>query len=203
MTVGVVPSACLAEVNLTDPLDVARALADRGGYVWKDGSGSPVEIVHRGEVILPKQARGTYCCGYTFAVAMRTAEARGLLADKSADEVRKCQKEWFGATPDSAERQCALAMQRLGIGKPVKSIAAARPGDFVQLWRTDKSGHSVVLVELVREGERVVGLRYRSSQKSTDGVGERDEFFSDVEGRQGRVDRRRTYAGRLDRGRTE
>jgi hypothetical protein len=58
----------------------------------------------------------------------------------------------------------------------------------------------VVLVEWVREGGRIIGIKYRSSQKSTDGIGDRVEYFADVKGREGKVDRARTYVARLDEG---
>jgi hypothetical protein len=130
---------------------------------------------------------------------MRTAAARSLLDGKSVDDVRRFQKQWYGSTKEAAEKQCALAVEVLGVGREVRSLDDARPGDFVQLWRTNKSGHSVVLVAPIRESGRLIGLRYRSSQKSTDGIGERVEYFADVPGRDGKVIRQRTYVARLHR----
>ncbi|WP_428305891.1 hypothetical protein [Lacipirellula sp.] len=181
-----------------DVLAVAAAIPDGGTYVWDGGSGVPHEIRHEGETILPAQKKGTYCSGFTFTVAMEAARERGLLRGKSADAVRQFQKEWYGSTKEAAERQCALAVERLGIGKEITDLMDARPGDFVQIWRTNKTGHSVVFVDWVREGETVVGLKYRSSQKSTNGVGDRVEYFADAKGHDGKVDRRRTYVARLD-----
>lgn len=178
-------------------LKVAYSFDEGGGYLWKDGTGSPAEILHDGRVVLAKQPKGSFCSGFTFAVAMETARRRGLLAGKSVDELKQFQKQWYGATPKAAERQCALAVAQLGIGREIKSLAEARPGDFLQLWRTNKSGHSVVLVKLLREDARIVGIRYRSSQKSTDGIGDRDEYFADVLGQRGQLDRKRIYVARL------
>jgi hypothetical protein len=62
----------------------------------------------------------------------------------------------------------------------------------------NKSGHSVVLVALERDGAKIIGLRYRSSQKSTDGIGDRVEYFADVPGREGKLDRKRMYIARLN-----
>jgi hypothetical protein len=58
----------------------------------------------------------------------------------------------------------------------------------------------VVLVDWIREDERIIGIKYRSSQKSTDGIGDRIEYFADAEGRDGKVDRKRLYVGRLNAG---
>ena len=182
-------------------LEVARAIEDGGGYVWEGGSGAPRSIEFDGQTIVERQEQGTYCSGFTFTVAMEAAAERGLLAGKSVEQVRAFQKEWYGVPEDAQEKQCAVAVERLGVGRHVKKLEAARPGDFVQLWRTNKSGHSVVLVEWVRDAGRITGIKYRSSQKSTDGVGERVEYFADAPGRDGKVDRQRTYVARLNEGR--
>lgn len=181
-----------------DVLKIARELKDGGGYEWKGGSGVPKSIDFDGVTILAAQPKGTYCSGFTFTVAMRAAAGRGLLKGKTVDEVRKFQKQWYGSTSEAAEKQCALAVEELRIGREIKRLEDARPGDFVQLWRTNKSGHSVVLAALEREGDRIIGLRYRSSQKSTDGIGDRVEYFSDVDGREGGLNRQRSYVARLN-----
>ncbi|RIK80909.1 MAG: hypothetical protein DCC67_08685, partial [Planctomycetota bacterium] len=169
------PGASLAAAPRS-VVDIARSFDDGGGYVWDNGTGTPSTIEHDGQVVLQAQEKGTYCSGFTFAVAMQAAAERGLLRGKALDDVRRFQKAWYGAVDDAAERQCAAAVEQLGVGVEVKSLDDARPGDFVQLWRTNKSGHSVVLLAVLREGDRVVGLRYRSSQKSTNGIGDRSEY---------------------------
>jgi len=181
--------------HAAEVIKIARAFEDGGGYEWK-GSGVPEEIRFKGELILPK-GKSTYCSGFTFAVAMKAAQARGLLRDKSAEQMRAFQRNWYGATKESAETQCALAVERLGIGKPI-AVAKAKPGDFVQLWRTNKSGHSVVFLDWVKAGRRPIGLKYRSTQPSTDGIGDRVEYFADVPGRDGKVDAKRIYFARLN-----
>jgi hypothetical protein len=187
-----------AQEQAKDILAAAQAIPNGGSYVWTNGSGVPRDIRHDGQLILKAQEKGTYCSGFTFCVAMEAAQERGLLKGKTADEVRQFQKEWYGSTKEAAERQCALAVEQLGIGHEVKSLADVQPGDFMQIWRTNKTGHSVLFLEWVREGEQVVGIKYRSSQKSTDGVGDRVEYFADAHGHDGKVDRKRTYVARLN-----
>lgn len=181
-------------------LEAALALGSGGGYDSKwGGSGVPEEITHAGERILAKAADGTYCCGFTFAVAMRALAQRGALEGKRAADVRAFQKAWYGATKATAERQCALAVAQLGVGREVDADAA-RAGDFAQLWRLSKkpSGHSVLFLGWIElEGERV-GFNYLSSQQSTDGIGYRAEFFGASKLASGRVDPSRTYFARLD-----
>ncbi|BBO34819.1 hypothetical protein [Lacipirellula parvula] len=181
-----------------DVVAAAREIPDGGTYVWAGESGVPHDIRHDGALILKAQKKGTFCSGFTFTVAMEAARDRGLLRGKSADAVRQFQQEWYGSSEEAAERQCALAVERLGIGHEVKSLDEVQPGDFVQIWRTNKTGHSVLFLEWVREGGEAVGIKYRSSQKSTDGVGDRVEYFADAQGHDGKVDRRRIYIARLD-----
>jgi hypothetical protein len=197
--VAVINAAALhAQEPAKDILAAAQAIPDGGSYIWDNGSGVPRDIRHDGELILQAQKKGTYCSGFTFSVAMEVARERGLLKGKTADEVRRFQKEWYGSTKEAAERQCALAVEQLDIGREVKSLADAQPGDFMQIWRTNKSGHSVLFLDWVREEDQIVGIKYRSSQQSTDGVGDRVEYFADAPGHDGKVDRRRTYVARLD-----
>lgn len=192
LTAAVCDAASVAEV--------ARSYADGGGYEWK-GTGVP-ETVRFGEATILAKGKATYCSGFTFAVVMKAAAERGLLKDKTVEQVRAFQKDWYGSTKESGETQCAYALEKLGIGQEVK-IADAREGDFLQLWRTNKSGHSVVFLEWVTEGGKPIGIKYRSTQKLTDGIGDRVEHFAESAGKKGLVDPERIYFGRLDEGRKE
>ena len=176
-------------------VEIAHEFPDGGGYEWK-GTGVPEEVRFRDQTILAK-GNSTYCSGFTFAVAMKAAAERGLLKGKSVDEIREFQKEWYGSTKESGETQCAYALEKLGIGKEVNS-RDARAGDFLQLWRTNKSGHSVVFLEWVMEDGKPIGVKYRSSQTSTNGIGDRIEYFAGVAEKKGKVDPKRMYFGRLD-----
>ncbi len=178
-----------------DVVEIAQGFPDGGGYEWK-GTGVPEDVSFNDKIILAK-GKATYCSGFTFAVAMKAASERGLLKTKATEQVQGFQKEWYGATKESAETQCAYASEKLGIGKPVAS-KDAKPGDFLQLWRTNKSGHSVVFLEWVTVAGRPIGVKYRSSQTSTNGIGDRVEYFTGVPGKKGSVDPKRLYFGRLN-----
>jgi hypothetical protein len=188
----------LAGVPLAKPatvVEIARAFPDGGGYEWK-GTGVPEDIRFNGKVILAK-GKATYCSGFTFAVAMKTAAEQGLLKGKTIEQVQAFQKEWYGATKESGEAQSVCAIEKLGIGKRV-AVKDAKPGDFLQLWRTNKSGHSVVFLEWVTDAGRPIGVKYRSTQTSTGGIGDRVEYFTSVPGTKGAVDPKRLYFGRLN-----
>ena len=175
-------------------LAIAHSYPNGGKYNWK-GSGTPHPIVFKNETILGAGEGGTYCSGFTFAVVMRAASDRNLLSDKSPTDMRKFQKEWYGATGDT-EVQAGPAMENLGIGRKIP-FEQARPGDFVQFWR-GKSGHSAVFLNWVVEDGKKIGFQYRSTQKSTDGIGNKIEYFNDAPGKGGYVVRSWTYFARLN-----
>ena len=127
---------------------------------------------------------------------MRVAAERGLLTGKTFDEVKRFQKLWYGATELDDRTLVVLAAETLGVGRGVP-LDAAQPGDFVQIWRSNGSGHSVLFLDWVEEEGERVGFRYRSSQGSTDGVGDATERFTDAGGR---VLREETHACRLHAG---
>ena len=189
------PQASGEDANAT-VLRLARAIKNGGGHNKAfSGSGTPKEIRFKKQRILSKATDGTYCSGFTFTVVMDAAESLGTLSEKTVDKVKAFQRQWYGTTEASRERQCVVAVEGLGIGKEV-SHDEAKPGDFVQFWRKE-SGHSAVLLEWIIEGGQRVGLKYRSSQAKTDGVGDHTEYFADAKGKGGAVDRKRTYFCRL------
>jgi hypothetical protein len=183
-----------------DVLKIAYSYEDGGEYKWQ-GSGVPEELTFAGEQILPK-GDGTFCCGYTLAVVFKAAQERGLLEGKSPDDVRQLHKLWYGNTDDSKETLVQYAIVEQGLGHAVEHDDA-QPGDFVQYWRTTGSGHSVVFLDWVIDEGMVIGFKYRSSQKSTNGIGDRAEYFSDAADPTnpvGKVDRKRFYIARLTTG---
>lgn len=193
----------------------AKYVEDGSGYNEAfTGSGTPREILWKGERVLPKNEGGTYCSGYTFSVVMDAAERHPAFKAKTLQEMKEFQQNWYGnltkaqgarLTKEEAqevvEKQAAAALRLQGVGREVTD---PRAGDFVQFWRTPKgerkqSGHSAVFLgwEKNAEGE-VVGLRYRSSQGKTSGIGEATEYFGDTPGVKGSVRPDRVYFGRLN-----
>src|SRR5688572_29593331 len=198
LTIGLLLAAAPATQSTHPVLRAAYAFPDGGGYNTKwAGTGTPVEVRFADARILAKGTDGTYCCGYTFAVVMRAAADAKLLEEKTVDQVKLFQKQWYGAVsePTIREKQCAVAMIPLGIGREV-SADEAQSGDFLQFWRT-KSGHSVIFLDWEQHDGQRIGFRYRSSQGSTKGIGDKSEFFKDSGVDGGEVDPKRMYFGRL------
>ncbi|QQE10609.1 hypothetical protein JD969_14010 [Planctomycetota bacterium] len=188
-------------------LDLAYAY-EGGTYVWKSGSGVPFDMIHKGETILKKQPVGTYCCGFTVAIAFQVGSDFGVFDEFTPKQVKTWQQEWYGNTPikakkkEMAERQGAVALETLKIGREVKNKKDVRAGDFCNYWRKtvkgSSGGHSVIFLEWVKERGKIVGMKYRSSQGSTNGIGDNVEYFygvkKDSKGKLKRgIDRDRLY----------
>ena len=114
----------------------------------------------------------TYCCGVTLEVFWRAWQAalQGSSAapgGMSPSQAKRFVELWFCPTMGASGAQEAL--ERTGLGVAV-APEAARPGDFVQYWRStdlaQPSGHSAVFLGWETDG----ALRYWSSQPATDGI---------------------------------
>jgi hypothetical protein len=175
------------------------------GYWWpKEGPwrGTTKTLAYEDATLCEGDARGRcHCSGLTFEVFLVAwfgwARAHGhpeRVADLDLAGMRRFQDRWYGTDGDRRTLRTALVEGGLGAEVP---HAEAEPGDFVQLWRHDGSGHSAVFLRWERDAAgAVTGLRYWSTQASTNGIGERSESFGDA-GRS--VDRAQTWVVRVGR----
>lgn len=151
-----------------------------GGYKWA-GSGTPKDLIFNATKILGKSPEGTYCSGYTFTVAFDVMNEKGMFAGLDVPTMKRFQQDWYGSNDAAAETQCVIALEKLGLGKAV-ALADAKAGDFVQFWRNNKTGHSVIFLNWIKDAQgRITGIKYRSTQKLTDGIGERTETIGSGE----------------------
>ena len=153
---------------------------DRGGWL-----GNTRRLEYAGTVLSEGDAKGRcHCCGLTFEVFFRAwarwCEAEGKpfrIRDLDVAGVRRLQRQWFGVSGD--RKTLLTAITKNGLGRRITDWEDAREGDFVQLWRHSGSGHSCVFRAWVHDEGKIVGLRYWSTQKSTNGIGERVERFGE------------------------
>ena len=171
-------------------------------YVYEGGSyvlsstGSPEDLIHNSDTILAKSQSGTYCSGFTFYLLFNALKENGLLDRYTKTDLKRMQKQWYGNTKEASETQCLFVLEREKLGRKVE-WEEAEPGDFVQFWRNNKSGHSVLFLGWERDSVGVIsGLKYRSSQTKTDGIGDRIEAIgSDPK----EINRYRLYIARLEK----
>ena len=166
-----------------------------GGYQWGGVSGVCIPLYH-GDQLIRNCGKGdkTHCCGFTLSVAFIVATNRGLLTGKSLSDVKGFSSDWYGAGGAGCGKLCVTALEDIGIGYEV-SLEEAQKGDFCQIWRTNGSGHSVIFLSHIYEGDEIIGFNYRSSQKSTGGIGDSKEYF---DGSGGSMKRDCTFFGRMN-----
>lgn len=173
-------------------LQIANSL-EGGGYKWSS-TGVPKSIFFKNTEILKKSNEGTFCSGYTFMVAFDALLESKKIDHLDVDDIKWLQRNWYGTNAESAETQCLFSLEKLGLGMPVLH-AEAEPGDFVQFWRNNKSGHSVIFLDWIKDSSgKIIGIKYRSTQKSTNGIGDRTETIGigDKD-----IDIKRIYIARL------
>jgi hypothetical protein len=94
----------------------------------------------------------------------------------SVAEMDEFRIDWFvryiwGAGPVDA-------VTNYGIGEWITELDEIEPGDFVQFWRNDASGHNVVFLTGFQDASGdMEGFRYWSTQSTTDGIGENIEYI--------------------------
>lgn len=179
-----------------EPVKVALQLEPLayGKYQWGGTSGMPIDIYLKGDQpIFVKSPDGTtYCTGYTFSVAYVCLMNRGMLDNWSNDDVKKLQAVWNQGDAKSKPKLCVDALTKpinnqKTLGKEV-TLEDAKPGDFCQIWRSGGSGHSVIFLDRVKQGDKVIGIKYYSSNGSVNkktgksGPGEAVEKFTDAGG---------------------
>ncbi len=133
----------------------------------------------------PDGSRCSYCCGFTFEVFVRAMKLRNVQAGLDQDDFNgmtfndlfnALQLWYIEGTGDSESR----AITSYGLGSAITNFEDARPGDFLSYSTTPSGGHSVIFLGWLRDDDnKIVGLKYFSSNLSSDGVGYGQTHFSD------------------------
>lgn len=147
-------------------LSYINSLPKGQGYKWNvkvPTSGVTMDIIYQGETILKRDST-TFCSGVTFQSWFMVF---GNQLTIPVDEMKRLQQDWYVATGKRAGPVDALVPR--GLGAKVE-LNDAMPGDFLQLWRSSGSGHSVIYLSHTE-----LSLTYWSTQPSTKGIGKRTE----------------------------
>lgn len=173
-------------------------------YSWNAGTvgdyGVTQPVTYLGTTICPDYAGNTtYCSGVAFETcvvpynAYNATYGHPTIGTMTVSQMQAFRRVWYGIT--DAEKLAALAIPQYNLGVEITDWNEVQEGDFCQLWRTTSSGHNPIFVSWVRDSQQqITGIRYWGSQGSTNGIGTRNEFFSDSGGT---VRRDRIYFGRL------
>lgn len=173
------------------------ASTDAGLGYSTQGGGHTRPLTYDGAVISDEKTRTSHCVGATFQFFVTALNA--WFQDNRDDRVwslpvAEMLKEpgtfkhcWYVDESFHCRDGVAEALARYGLGSRITDFSQLRPGDFVQYWRSNGTGHSVLFlgfldgkgtVHATWPGSSAVGFRYVSSQGSTRGMGYRKGFFS-------------------------
>jgi hypothetical protein len=156
-------------------------------YWWpadSDWAGTTRDVWYQGALVAEADPYGRcYCVGLTWEVYMRAFQAAdlasggdGTLNGMTISDLEEFQTDWY--VRELLGAGASDALESYGIGWRVASLSDVKPGDFVQLWRNNGTGHSVIFQDWERDGTgAIVGLDYWSTQSSTEGIDFNDEYF--------------------------
>ena len=172
-------------------------------YKWINGySGVSRDLYYQGTQIAnanPDSSQSTYCCGLTFEVYIRSlqklAKKAGIennINGLSSDDLKDFLQIWF--VQNKLGDGPGLALEAYGLGERIEKMQDVQKGDFVQIWRSTGSGHSVIFIDWILNDEGdTTGMTYWSTQPKTNGVNYNTEYFV---GTGGTVDKAHTYYSR-------
>lgn len=151
-------------------------------------NGVTSNLYYQGKLLLkahPSGNRASHCVGITFEVFFRSMAAwnrqQGFTGDSikglSYEQLYDFIQKWYVAGPKTANN-LVIALEKYQLGKRITDFEEARPGDFMDFSRENQTGHTVVFIDWVRVNGRIVGLRYWSSQESTEGIAYKTEYFN-------------------------
>jgi hypothetical protein len=154
-------------------------------------NGVTQDLWYQGRVVakaFPDGSRCSYCCGLTFEIFVRAMklrnEQKGLPIDDFNgmdfyDLFNLLQLWYIEGQGDSPQR----GIVAYGLGPTITDWEDARAGDFCDFSRNNKTGHSVVFIDWVRDDDgAITGMKYFSSNQRG-GPGYATEYFSDSGGK--------------------
>lgn len=152
-------------------------------------NGVTTTLYYQNQVLLkahPSGNRASHCSGITFEVFYRAMEARnkrfGIAADNfngmTWDELFDFVLHWYAAQGPKSQSNIAIAVEKYGVGQRINRLEDARPGDFIDFSRENSTGHTAVFLDWIKEGDKIVGFKYWSSQGSTNGINYVQEYFN-------------------------
>lgn len=176
-------------------IEAAYAYADGGGAAPFEGSGVPRDIWSGNTRVMQQDTRGTYCCGYTLGILFDLIEANGMAKKLGEPEIRELLKNWYGHPAGYGLRAIPITLEKFGLGQEV-APQDLQPGDFVIFHRVNGTAHQVVFLDWVRHNGKVIGLKYRGSQASTEGIKDNSEFFA-FRTQNGKIKEDEIFGGRV------
>jgi len=153
-------------------------------------NGVTQDLWYKGRVVAkghPNWTRCSYCCGLTFEVFYRAMQYRNIQKGLDPDDYNGMSfSDLFNLLQfwyiEGAGDSPQFGITSYGLGKKIENLEDAKPGDFLDFSRNNKSGHSVIFVDWTRDAAgKITGFKYFSS--NSPGVGYGTEHFEDCGGK--------------------
>ena len=153
-------------------------------------NGVTQDMWYKGRVVAkahPNWTRCSYCCGLTFEVFCRAMQYRNIQKGLDPDDFNGMSfsdlfnllQLWYIEGPGDSPQ---FGIMAYGLGKKIEKLEDARPGDFLDFSRNNKTGHSVIFVDWVKDATgNITGFKYFSSNSK--GVGYATEHFVEAGGK--------------------
>ncbi|MBN1490952.1 MAG: hypothetical protein JXA69_13625, partial [Phycisphaerae bacterium] len=152
-------------------------------------NGVTQDMWFKGQVVAkayPDGSRCSYCCGLTFEIFIRAMKLRNVQKGLDPDDFNgmtfhdlfnMLQLWYIEGKGDCVQR----AIVSYGLGEPITDLEDARPGDFGDYSSAPRGGHSIILVDWMRDNDgKIIGMKYFSSNLSgSHGVGYGSGKFAD------------------------
>jgi|GEM_PF-1112857 len=156
---------------------------------YENYNGVTTTLFYQDKILLkahPSGNRASHCSGITFEVFYKAMQRRnevlGIPKDDikgmSYDQVQDFILHWYAAQGPKSSSNITVAVQKYGLGISIKNLEDARPGDFIDFSRENNTGHTAVFLNWIFEGDKIVGLKYWSSQSTTGGIAYKTEYFN-------------------------
>lgn len=156
---------------------------------FENYNGVTEDLYYGGELMLkanPNKDKSSHCTGITFEVFFKAMQKRNKDFGIDINNFNGMSKEqlhdfillWYVALGTKSESNLAVAIEKYGLGSRITNMEDLRPGDFIDLSRENNSGHAVIFINWIREGNKIIGLKHWSSQGSTNGISYKEEYFN-------------------------
>lgn len=156
---------------------------------FQNYNGVTEDLYYGGELLLkanPNGDKASHCTGITFEVFFKAMQNRNKALGidinnfngMSKDELYNFILTWYVALGPKTESNLAVAVEKYGLGSRITNMEDLRPGDFIDFSRENNSGHTVIFINWIREGNKIIGLKHWSSQESTNGINYKEEYFN-------------------------
>lgn len=152
-------------------------------------NGVTQNIFYQGTLLLrahPSGSKASHCSGITFEVFYKAMQQRNKEAGLSPSdfngmsfaEMKDFMLTWYVDNGPKPHSNIAVAVEKYGLGKQIHRLEQAKAGDFIDISRKNSTGHTAVLINWVWKDGKIIGVKYWSSQGSTNGINYNQEYFN-------------------------